>query len=72
MTTQKSFSALETQVMYQKLNGVWYAFCEIDNDILFAQLPHGWTPGEPVDFYQLLDEEDRKKLVAPRRFEQAA
>ena len=35
---------IESDVLFQKIGNVWYAFSEIDNEIIYSALPKGICP----------------------------
>ena len=54
MTTQKMI--LETEVLYQKLGNVWYAFCEIEGELIFTALPKNINPlADQFEFHHIFE-----------------
>ena len=40
----KNLETFESDVLFQKLGNVWYAFSEIDDQIIYSALPKGMSP----------------------------
>ncbi len=54
MNTAKDLS---TSVLFQKLGSSWYAFAEINNEIIFAPLPQDVDPRTTkLELYHLFEE----------------
>ncbi|MBL6989148.1 MAG: hypothetical protein ISR65_05195 [Bacteriovoracaceae bacterium] len=67
MTTNKM---KESQVLFQKLGDTWYAFTELEQDIVYSALPAGVDPrSTKLDIIEIIDEHMQR--VANTRFHQA-
>ena len=40
----KNLETFESDVLFQKLGNTWYAFSEIDDEIIYSALPKGMSP----------------------------
>tara|TARA_Y100001958_G_C21180217_1_gene510243 strand:- start:174 stop:416 length:243 start_codon:yes stop_codon:yes gene_type:complete len=40
----KNLETFESDVLFQKLGNTWYAFSEIDDEIIYSALPIGMSP----------------------------
>ena len=48
----------ETNVLFQKLGSTWYAFAEVEGEMLFRALPEGLDPKTTkFEFTQVVDTE---------------
>ncbi len=53
---KEQFKTVDTKVLYQKLGNTWYAFAEIDGEVLFRALPDGKNPETTkFEFTQIVD-----------------
>ena len=43
-TYTKNQECFESDVLFQKLGNTWYAFSEIDDQIIYSALPKGMSP----------------------------
>ena len=43
-TYSKNKEFLDSDVLFQKLGSTWYAFSEIDDQIIYSALPKGMSP----------------------------
>lgn len=60
----------ESQVLFQKLGDTWYAFTELEQDIVYSALPAGVDPrSTKLDIIEIIDEHMQR--VANTRFHQA-
>jgi len=60
--THTQDKTIETNVLYQKMGDTWYAFAEIDGEVLFRALPHGMNPKKTqIDFMQVIADQEEKK-----------
>ncbi len=47
----------KTEVLCQKIGPLWYAFCEIGGEVLYAPLPAGIDPHHSqFDIFQVIEE----------------
>ncbi len=54
------------EVLLQKLGNVWYAFSEVEDDVIYTALPHGVDPYSTK--FELLEViEDHMKKVTGKR-----
>ncbi|MCK5882984.1 MAG: hypothetical protein KAG61_04790 [Bacteriovoracaceae bacterium] len=37
-------NAIESEVLFQQLGSSWYAFSEVENDVIYSALPEGMDP----------------------------
>ncbi|MCB9060174.1 MAG: hypothetical protein H6622_01465 [Halobacteriovoraceae bacterium] len=64
---KKYYKEFETEVLFQKLGQVWYAFTEIDNEIVYSGLPEGVDPlNTELELYSVI-EEHLKKVAKIRK-----
>lgn len=51
----------ESDVLFQKLGTTWYAFTEVDNDVIYSALPEGMDPRTAkLEFYEIIEEHLQK------------
>lgn len=51
----------EAEVLFQKLGPVWYAFTEIDNELVYSCLPEGINPLETkLELFEIVEEHLQK------------
>ena len=54
-------NAFGSRVLFQKLGNTWYAFSEIQDEVIFSALPAGVDPrSAKVELYEVLEEHMRK------------
>ncbi len=52
---KEQVKTIDTEVLYQKLGNTWYAFAEINGEVLFRALPQGMDPKTTqFDFMQVI------------------
>ncbi len=55
-----------TEVLFQKLGNEWYIFAEIDNEVVYSQMPDGMCPyTTKLELYEVI--EDHMKRVSTMR-----
>ena len=53
---KEQVKTIDTEVLYQKLGNTWYAFAEVDGEMLFRALPEGLDPQTTkFEFMQVVD-----------------
>lgn len=53
--------ANETKVLFQKLGNTWYAFSEVENDVIFSALPEGIDPkSSKLELYEVIESHIQK------------
>ncbi len=53
---KEQFKTIDTEVLYQKLGNTWYAFAEINGEVLFRALPEGTNPNTTkFEFTQIVE-----------------
>lgn len=51
----------ESDVLFQKLGDTWFAFAEINNEVVYSALPKGIDPkSTKLEFYGLIKEHIKK------------
>lgn len=54
-------NAFESEVLFQKLGNTWYAFSEVQNEVIFSALPAGLDPrADKVELYEVIEEHMQK------------
>jgi len=58
MQAEKS---IDTDVLFQKLGNVWYAFSEINNEFVYSALPKGIDPHETkIELFDVIESHLKK------------
>lgn len=66
-------TALENEVLFQKLGTTWYIFTEIEGDVIYSQLPEGMDPyNTKLELYEVIEEHMVRVSKHKRAPEQAA
>ncbi|MBT3236043.1 MAG: hypothetical protein HN353_08840 [Bdellovibrionales bacterium] len=55
-------------ILFQKMGATWYAFTEVDGEVIYAALPEGCDPhGQRMEFYQVLEGQLAEQVKSMRR-----
>ncbi len=55
----------KSEVLFQKLGNTWYAFSEVQGEIIFSALPNGIDPtSQTMEFFEVI--EDHMQKVAEK------
>lgn len=53
--------SIDKEVLFQKIGHIWYAFAEVENDIIYTALPNGVDPRETsMELYEVIEEHMEK------------
>lgn len=68
---RESTSSLTSDVLFQRIGNNWFVFCEVNNEVIYSQLPEGIDPKTTkLELYHVIEEhlgrvyEYRKKSAA--------
>jgi len=54
-------STNQNEILFQKLGNTWYAFTEINNDVVYSALPDGVNPKTTkMELYHVIEKHMRK------------
>lgn len=63
----------ESDVLFQKLGNTWFAFTEINEELIYSALPAGLDPrSTKLELYDVIEEHMQKVANATRKPEVAA
>jgi len=61
-------SILKNEVLFQKLGLTWYAFSEINGEIIYSALPQGIDPkSTKLELYQIIEDHMGKMAEIQQR-----
>jgi hypothetical protein len=57
MREKHSTKGRDSEVLFQKLGEVWYAFSEIDGEVIYSPLPEGVDPhSTKLELFEVVEE----------------
>ena len=61
---RKKPETFESDVLFQKLGNTWYAFSEIDDQIIYSALPKGMSPKtSKLELINVVEKHLKKRLI---------
>ena len=67
------YNTIESEVLFQKLGNVWYAFTEIDSEVVYSALPDGLDPRTTnLELYGLIEDHMNKVAKISKKNEISA
>ena len=59
---------VEGNILFQKFGSIWYVFCQLKDELLYASLPLGVNPRQDkVKLFEVIHKISKKKRWAPLR-----
>lgn len=63
----------DTEVLFQKLGNTWYAFSEVEGDVIYSTLPEGLDPRTTkLELFEIIEGHMQKVAKINRKAEMAA